>query len=524
MNQNTAASALKQAIAGLDGRRLSGMRRGLEKESLRVRPDGTLALTPHPAALGSALTHPNITTDFCESQIELVTGAHVSHEAVLRELRLLHQFTYQVMAAQGDEMLWVSSMPCGLPTDETIPIARYGSSNVGRAKSVYRMGLSHRYGRRMQTISGIHYNWSLPGVSNEQYFALIRNFRRHAFLLLYLFGASPAVCSTFVAGRQHELQALDGPTMHMPHGTSLRMGRLGYQSDAQASLAVSYNSLEGYAASLHEALSRPYPAYEAVGVRNPGGDYNQLATTLLQIENEFYGTIRPKRTIFPGERPLHALRERGVEYVEVRLMDLNPFEPLGIDAQTMRFLDMFLLHALLSPSAPDTPEEIAALARNQHRTAARGREPGLELERGSAPVRLADWGLELIEAFEPIAQRLDEDLRGSAQEGAHALALARARHGLTQPQALPSARVLDAVVREHNRSFIAFARAQSTQTRALMLEPPLAPDEAQRLRALSQESVREQQRIESLDSLPFEIYRQQYTSPERLGRPVAVAA
>ena len=524
MNQNMAASALKQAIAGLDGRRLSGMRRGLEKESLRVRPDGTLALTPHPAALGSALTHPNITTDFCESQIELVTGAHVSHEAVLRELRLLHQFTYQVMAAQGDEMLWVSSMPCGLPTDETIPIARYGSSNVGRAKSVYRMGLSHRYGRRMQTISGIHYNWSLPGVSNEQYFALIRNFRRHAFLLLYLFGASPAVCSTFVAGRQHELQALDGPTMHMPHGTSLRMGRLGYQSDAQASLAVSYNSLEGYAASLHEALSRPYPAYEAVGIRNPGGDYNQLATTLLQIENEFYGTIRPKRTIFPGERPLHALRERGVEYVEVRLMDLNPFEPLGIDAQTMRFLDMFLLHALLSPSAPDTPEEIAALARNQHRTAARGREPGLELERGSAPVRLAEWGLELIEAFEPIAQRLDEDLRGSAQEGAHALALAQARHGLTHPQALPSARVLDAVVREHNRSFIAFARAQSTQTRALMLEPPLAPDEAQRLRALSQESVREQQRIESLDSLPFEIYRQQYTSPERLGRPVAVAA
>jgi glutamate--cysteine ligase len=205
-------------------------------------------------------------------------------------------------------------------------------------------------------------------------------------------------------------------------------------------------------------------------------------------------------------------------------MDLNPFEPLGIDAQTMRFLDMFLLHALLSPSPPDAPEEIAALARNQHRTAARGREPGLELERGSAQVRLVDWGLELLEAFEPIAQRLDEGLRGSAQEGAHALALAQARHGLAQPQALPSARVLDAVVREHNRSFIAFARAQSAHTRALMLEQPLAPADEQRLQALSQESVREQQRIESLDSLPFEIYRQQYTSPERLGRPVAVAA
>ena len=191
------------------------------------------------------------------------------------------------MKTIGNEMLWVSSMPCGLPTDETIPVARFGSSNVGRAKSVYRMGLSHRYGRRMQTISGIHYNWSFPGVTNEQYFGLIRNFRRQAFLLLYLFGASPAVCSTFVHGRQHELQKLGDYTMHMPHGTSLRMGRLGYQSDAQSSLAVSYNSLEGYGESLQDALTRPYPTYEKIGIQNPGGDYNQLATTLLQIENEF---------------------------------------------------------------------------------------------------------------------------------------------------------------------------------------------------------------------------------------------
>jgi glutamate--cysteine ligase len=266
-------------------------------------------------------------------------------------------------------------MPCGLPTDETIPLGRYGSSNVGRAKSVYRMGLGHRYGRRMQTISGIHYNWSLPGVDNDGYFSLIRNFRRHAFLLLTLFGASPAVCSSFVEGRNHELQKLGASgTLYMPHGTSLRMGRLGYQSEAQATLAVSYNGLEGYAASLHDALTRPWPAYETVGIRNPGGDYNQLATTLLQIENEFYGTIRPKRVIFPGERPLHALRERGVEYIEVRLMDLNPFEPIGIDAMTLRFLDVFLLHCLLADSPPDTPSEIRELAQNQHLTAARGRQ------------------------------------------------------------------------------------------------------------------------------------------------------
>ncbi len=518
MNNNSAMNWVAD-LESVDGQRLLGMRRGLEKESLRVSPSGMLALTPHPSALGSALTHPHITTDFCESQIELVTGAHLTPEEVLHELRVLHQFTYRVLAQQGDEMLWVSSMPCGLPPDETIPIARYGSSNVGRAKSVYRMGLSHRYGRRMQTISGIHYNWSLPGVSSEQYFALMRNFRRHAFLLLYLFGASPAVCSSFVAGRPHELQSLGGPTLHMPHGTSLRMGRLGYQSDAQALLAVSYNSLEGYAASLHDALTRPYPAYEAVGLRNPGGDYNQLATTLLQIENEFYGTIRPKRTIFQGERPLHALRERGVEYVEVRLMDLDPFEPLGISASTMRFLDMFLLHGLFSPSPPDTPAEIAALARNQHRTAARGREPGLMLERGSSQLELRQWGHELIDAFDPIAQRLDAQFAGRVPEGAYAQALSQARQRLDQPQLTPSARVLQAVTESHDRSFVAYARAQSAQTRQQLLTQALEPQDEQRLVQASADSVREQRRIEAMDSLPFEMYRQQYTSPDRLGRP-----
>ncbi|HEY9238764.1 MAG TPA: glutamate--cysteine ligase, partial [Burkholderiaceae bacterium] len=363
-------SGLDQRLRDLPDARLGEMRRGVEKESLRALPDGALALTPHPAALGSALTHPHITTDFSESQLEFVTGVHPSAQAAVDELTQIHQFSYRALRELGDEMLWVSSMPCGLPTDETIPIGRYGSSNVGRAKSVYRMGLGHRYGRRMQTISGIHYNWSMPGVTTDEYFGLIRNFRRESFLLLYLFGASPALCSSFVAGREHELQKIGSGSLHMPHGTSLRMGRLGYQSDAQSTLSVSYNSLERYAASLQEALTRPYPAYEKVGIRNPGGDYNQLATSLLQIENEFYGTIRPKRVIFPGERPLHALRERGVEYVEVRCMDLDPFEPVGIDSPTMRFLDMFLLHCLLADSPPDTPDEIAALARNQQRVAA----------------------------------------------------------------------------------------------------------------------------------------------------------
>ena len=508
-----------QAPAGLTPTQLQGMRRGVEKESLRAQPGGGLALTPHPAALGSALTHPHITTDFSESQLELVTGAHLDASMTLAELTELHQFTYRVMQQAGDEMLWVSSMPCGLPTDETIPVARFGSSNVGRAKSVYRMGLSHRYGRRMQTISGIHYNWSLPGVSSEAYFGLIRNFRRHAFLLLYLFGASPAVCSSFVAGRQHELQKLAANTMYMPHGTSLRMGRLGYQSDAQASLAVSYNSLDGYAASLTDALTRPYPAYAAVGIRNPGGDYNQLGDTLLQIENEFYGTIRPKRVIFPGERPLHALRERGVEYIEVRLMDLDPFVPAGIKAETMDFLDVFLLHCLQTDSPPDSPAEIAELARNQHRTAARGREPGLMLERAGQEISLSEWGAELIAACVPLAAMLDA--AHATQRYSQALAAARA--ALQAPDTLPSARLL-AAMQGFDNSFVQFVRAQSVQTQAHFLHMPWTSEQQARFEAMSQQSVAEQKKIEAADTMPFEIYREQYLSANRLGQPAAALA
>ncbi len=503
---------LRDRLAALSAERLQGIGRGIEKESLRARPDGTLALTPHPAALGAPLTHPHITTDYSESLIELVTGVHRDAAACLNELTEIHQVVAHEMAAIGDESLWVASMPCRLPTDENIPLGVYGTSNVGRAKSVYRMGLGHRYGRRMQTIAGIHYNWSLPGLGNDDYFGLIRNFRRHAFLLLVLFGASPVLDAPFVAGRDHGLQPLGDASMYLPHATSLRMGRLGYQSDAQASLNVSYNCLDSYANSLEAALTQPYPAYEAIGIRNLGGEYNQLATTLLQIENEFYGTIRPKRVIRSGERPLHALRERGVEYVEVRLMDLDPFETVGIHTDTARFLDLFLLHCLLTDSPPDTPQEIAALKRNQHLTAARGREPGLQLERAGQAVRLADWAGELLAQLAPIAQAMDR-VDGATR---YAAALARAQGAFKAFDDLPSARVLRRVREQHQGSYIDFVRACAQRSRAELLARPCPAALKQRFDALAAESWTEQKRIEASDRMDFETFRRQYVSPERL--------
>jgi glutamate--cysteine ligase len=511
-------SHFQERLRALGPAALRNIRRGVEKESLRVRPDGALATGPHPEGLGSALSHPHITTDFSESQLELITGVHTSIEECLAELSRIHQVVYRHI---GEEMMWCASMPCGLPADNSIPIGRYGSSNVGRAKTVYRTGLSHRYGRRMQTISGIHYNFSLPGVEdpNVAYFSLIRNFRRHSWLLLYLFGASPAACSSFVEGRKHELVELKRGTMYRPGATSLRMGPLGYQSDAQASLAVSYNCLESYGESLQDALTRPYPPYEAIGIREPGikgegvESYRQLATSLLQIENEFYGTIRPKRVIRQGERPLHALRERGVEYVEVRLMDLDPFEPVGINAGTMRLLDLFLLHCLLGESPPDTPSEIASNARNQHRVAARGREAGLRLESGGKEIPLVNWGTRILSECEPIADALDAAHGGVAYRTVLAAALA----SLENPDSLPSARVLKAMAEEHDNSYVRFVLSQSRKHLSSIGHMPITPTEEARFAEMAKDSLVEQRQIEASDSLPFEEFRRRYLSPDRLG-------
>ena len=510
-------SHLLTRLRALSSAVLVGLRRGIEKESLRVRLDGTLATTRHPRVLGAALTHPHITTDFSEAQLELITGVHPTPAACLDELTNIHRFVYRHI---GEEMLWCGSMPCNLSDENAIPIARYGRSNVGRAKTLYRIGLSHRYGRRMQMISGIHYNFSLVEGSwpladfhdaNEAYFALIRNFRRHAWMLLYLFGASPAVCSSFLEDREHELQELSPGTLYLPHATSLRMGRLGYLSAAQDALAVSYNDLPSYAASLEDALTKPYPAYETIGV-GEDEDYRQLATSLLQTENEFYSTIRPKRVVRRGERPLRALRERGVEYVEVRAMDLDPFCAIGITAHTVRFLDIFLLHCLLSDSPPDTPQEIAAIGRNKQEVAARGREPGLCLERNNERAELREWSRQLLLECEPIAAALDA-AAGSSDYRSSLSAVARVAE---DPESLPSARVLSAVRQHYGGSYFRFALGRSLEHRNVLLGEPLSADLESRFRRMSDESLDLQRVIEAEDVLPFETYRQQYLSPDSL--------
>ena len=264
---------------------LQGGRKGVEKESLRVTPQGRLAGTPHPRALGSALTDEHITTDYSEALIELVTPAFTHSWELLQYLLDLHQFVYRHL---GDELLWATSMPCAIDRDEDIPLAEYGRSHIGRMKTIYRNGLGLRYGRMMQAISGVHFNYSFPRPLWEAwaavrgsrahdaqfisscYFDLLRNYRRHGWLVLYLFGVSPVVCKSFLRGREVQLQDFGPGTAYEPYATSLRMSDVGYRNRNQAGLLVSVNSREEYVRDLQRAISTPHLPYEALGVKVNG--------------------------------------------------------------------------------------------------------------------------------------------------------------------------------------------------------------------------------------------------------------
>ena len=498
---------------------LRQLRHGIEKESLRIGPGGRLAQTDHPRALGSTLTHPSITTDYSEALLEFITPVSDDIDDTLAHLDRIHRFAY---ANLNGENLWTASMPCILEADNDIPVARYGSSNIARMKTIYRVGLGYRYGRRMQTIAGIHYNFSLPeslwptllGAQvpaherqqhiTDAYFSLIRNFRRYSWLLTYLFGASPALCKSFLAGRPHQLQELNPGTLYQPFATSLRMGDLGYQSSAQENLKICYNRLDTYVQTLKDAILNPHPDYESIGV-NVNGEYRQLSTGLLQIENEFYSPIRPKRVARPGETALTALASRGVEYIEVRLIDVNPYLPQGIDAESIRFIDAFLLFCLFSDSPHGDIAGIAELKANMKKVVNEGRRPGLQLQRNGASIDLAAWAGQLLEDIAPVAKLLDT----AHDSTAYSDSLALQRRKVADPQLTSSARLLRELEGER-MSYADFALNKSLETSAYFHSRPLPPAQTREFVEMAERSLRAQADIEAADVEPFEAYLKRY--------------
>ncbi len=509
------------ALAGAAPSPIAGGLKGVEKESLRVDASGCLSQRPHPAALGSPLTNPYITTDFSEALLEFVTPAYTTTWETLRAICDIHQFTYDNL---GDELLWPASMPCRIPGDDQIPLARYGSSNVGTMKTVYRRGLGHRYGRHMQTIAGVHFNYSLPAefwaayqdvlgdqreddaFRSDHYMGLVRNFRRLGWLMLYLFGASPALCKSFGRrGATVDMPSLSDDTWYEPYGTSLRMSDLGYNNQNQARLCISLNSVDEYIRDLSAAIRTLEPDYEAIGVK-VDGVYRQLNANLLQIENEYYSSIRPKRVARSGERPTSALQRGGVEYVEIRSLDINVFDPSGINQNTMRFIEAFLIYCLLEESRPLDADALGEAGDNQLQTAKRGRDPALKLFRSGRPIALDAWAREVVDKVAAVADVIDRADGGDS----YAAATGAMRELVENADATPSARMLEELAAA-KQSFFDFVLEVAVGHRDYFRSIEPLPDERQQaFERAARESIERQRAIEAADEISFDDYLKRY--------------
>ena len=509
-------SALAQASR--EGVLAAGLK-GVERECLRVTPRGRIAQTPHPRELGSALTHPYIKTDYSEALLELITPPAPSLDETYDFLHALQVFCY---ANLRDEYLWAPSMPPWVEGDESIPIAWYGTSNSGMMRHIYRRGLAWRYGRLMQSIAGVHFNYSLPAAlweilqaednderplvdySADLYFGLIRNFHRLGWLVLYLFGASPAMSATYMEGRRDGFESLDGDTLYQPYATTLRMSDVGYRNRLQSELDISYNSLEAYVSGLRHATSTAAPRYAALGTR-VDGEWRQLNTHILQIENEYYSIIRPKQTTRSGERPISAMQKRGVEYIEVRALDLNPYSPMGIERAGGRFIEALLLYCLREDSPPATPQERRECEHNQDSVAREGRRPGLVLTDRGRPRPLRDWALTVMESVGEVAALLDQAAGGDEYVGA----FEHYRAMIEEPERTPSAAVLGDI-RAHGESFVDFGLRLSEQHAKEYRQTKLDPRRQADFAAAAMASLREQAALESDSRMSLESFIENY--------------
>ncbi len=491
--------------------------RGIEKETLRVDVHGRLAQTPHPPGCGSPLTHPHITTDYSEALLELVTPPVAGNWQALQQLFDIHAFVYRQI---GSERLWPMSMPCELDGDESIPIASYGNSNEGLFRTIYRRGLGHRYGRAMQAIAGVHFNYSPPeslwpawqdwqqdstapaDFRSAALMGLVRNYYRNAWLIVYLFGASPAFSRSFLPDGRPLLEALDADTWFAPYATSLRMSDLGYQNRNQARLLISANSLDEYVQGLTEAITTVEDDYVRIGIK-VDGEYRQLNANRLQIENEYYSTMRPKPAA-ASERATVGLREGGVQYVEVRTLDISPADPVGLNQAQMRFLEVLLLYCLLCEAPPISDAEQAEISQRGLMTAREGRRPGLELPFDgsveSIPARANRMATPLLE----IAALLDD-----ADDDAYQDSVRTALAACADPVLTPSARLLEDL-RESGASFTEYGRGIAEGHRAYFLSMPIEQNKLEVQKRLAAESLAAAAALEAAPHEPFDDYLARY--------------
>ena len=490
---------------------------------MRVSAEGSIAATPHPEGLGKALTHPQVTTDYSEAQLELITRPHSTIPSVLAELDELHRWVYSNL---DDELLWVTSMPCVLHGERSIPIADFGPSNAGMMKTVYRRGLGHRYGRIMQAISGVHFNFSLPEkfwqtyqliegddsdsvmFRTQGYMAMVRNLQRCGWLVPYLYGASPAVCESFLNGHSTTLEYFGNHTYYEPFATSLRLGDIGYQNSKEGSTGVKvcYDSLESFIASLEKAVATPCPIYKAIGVK-VDGYYRQLNANQLQIENEYYSSVRAKAIIEGMQKPVRALQQKGIEYIELRSVDVNAFEPLGVSEDQMCFLEAMIVCSVLHPSPPISAEESQMIDGNLGLVAHCGRDPHLKLSTPKGDVKLRDWACRYLDDMEQICHWLDE----SHATNAYTHSWQRQQDKISNPELIPSTRMID-MMAKNKESFFDFAIRKSRKVADHFTDRPLENEALAHRKQQVNESREKALQIESSEEPSFDQFLEDYFS------------
>lgn len=328
-------------------------------------------------------------------------------------------------------------------------------------------------------------------------------------LILYLFGASPAICKSFFNSRpalMAQFDEFDNGTLYHPYATSLRMSDIGYKSENQANLKIDYNSIDGYVNSLGAAIATPYADYEKIGIQ-VDGQYRQLNSNILQIENEFYSTIRPKQITESGEKPTLALKRRGVCYVEMRSLDLDVFNPIGIDEDKAYFIEALLLSCLLQDSPKTSDQEHQVNNANQLAVAHFGRKPGLELQKGQQKMPLQDWATEILVAMQPVCVILDQD----DADKPYSSALAKQQLLINNPDLTASARILEQMTRL-KQPFARFALNTSAEHAQDFKLNKLDKLKTQQFTEMAANSHIKQQELESQPQIPFDDFLEQYFS------------
>lgn len=513
--------ALLKILLPDDWRQSEVFQAGIEREMLRTDAQGDLTLTPHPTAWGSAHLNTDITLDFSEAQPELVTPPFGDLESLLTHLHGIHGFAARHLP-DADRM-WFLSMPPRVD-EPNIPLGRFGTSNSGLLKTLYRQGLANRYGRKMQVISGVHFNYSwskdfwkrlhqrvgdsrkLSIFMSENYLALMRNYLRLSWLLAYFFGATPMVDRSFIKRDVPELQDWKSQSLFAPYATSLRMSRIGYVNSTRCSSSVSFNSLTEYLSSLYQAITTECPGFAIIGLRNDDGSFRQLNANLLQSEAEHYALVRPKQPPGPDERPFVALRERGVDYVEVRALDIQPDSPLGAHPDQLEFIRLLLLYCLLRPNPAISREQELENSHNHQQAALFGRQPGVMLKREGREISMLDWGLEVLTNMRLLAEKLDYH---NYTQGKYQSLLDRYEHLLRHPEETPSAKVL-AQIQDQNVEYLGWGLKLSEQhTATLRGEAPTALEAV--LAEHAKVSLQEQARLEAQEQEPFEEYLRNFS-------------